>query len=142
MVWFLKTLILIVIAFSSGVVIAGGVFAFIAVIGIVPRMAQRTHTENKIVLYENAIITGGVFGCLTMVFDFNIPIGYFSIIPAFAIGIFVGSLAVSIAEVLNVVPVFMRRASLKTGLGLFVASIAFGKMFGSLIYFIIPNFYK
>ena len=55
---------------------------------------------------------------------------------------FVGCIAVSIAEVLDVIPVFMRRARLKNGIQAFVLSIAFGKAAGSLIYFIIPNFCK
>ena len=55
---YLKQIILVIISFSSGVVIAGGVFAFIAMIGIVPRMAQKTNTEGHIVSYENSIIYG------------------------------------------------------------------------------------
>ncbi len=137
-----KTIILAIISFSSGLVIAGGVFAFISMIGIVPRMAQKTGTKNNIVTYENAIILGGIFGTLSSFFNFNIPIGILSVIPAFCTGIFIGSLAVSIAEILDVVPVFMRRASLKTGLGLFITSIAFGKMTGSILYFILPYFRK
>lgn len=133
---YLKQIILVIISFSSGVVIAGGVFAFIAMIGIVPRMAQKTNTEGHIVSYENAIIYGGIFGSLLMTFNFYLPIWYLSIIPALAIGVFIGAIAVSIAEILDVVPVFMRRASLKMGLGIFITSIALGKLFGSMIYFL------
>ncbi len=133
---YLKQIILVIISFSSGVVIAGGVFAFIAMIGIVPRMAQKTNTEGHIVSYENAIIYGGIFGSLLMTFNFYLPIWYLSIIPALAIGVFIGAIAVSIAEILDVVPVFMRRASLKTGLGIFITSIALGKLFGSMVYFL------
>ena len=133
---YLKQIILVIISFSSGVVIAGGVFAFIAMIGIVPRMAQKTNTEGHIVSYENAIIYGGIFGSLLMTFNFYLPIWYLSIIPALAIGVFIGAIAVSIAEILDVVPVFMRRASLKTDLGIFITSIALGKLFGSMVYFL------
>ena len=133
---YLKQVILVIISFSSGVVIAGGVFAFIAMIGIVPRMAQKTNTEGHIIFYENAIIYGGIFGSLLMTFNFYLPIGYLSAVPALAIGVFIGAIAVSIAEILDVVPVFMRRASLKTGLGIFITSIALGKLFGSMVYFL------
>ncbi len=133
---YLKQIILVIISFSSGVVIAGGVFAFIAMIGIVPRMAQKTNTEGHIIFYENAIIYGGIFGSLLMTFNFYLPIGYLSAVPALAIGVFIGAIAVSIAEILDVVPVFMRRASLKTGLGIFITSIALGKLFGSMVYFL------
>ena len=73
----LKYILAFIAAFSSGVVIAGGVFSFIAIIGVVPRMAQRTATEKCIVTYENAIILGGIFGSLTMAFDFKNTAGYY-----------------------------------------------------------------
>lgn len=50
----IKSIAVVVIGYSSGVVIAGGVFAFIAVLGIVTRLAQKTKTTNYIYLYEDA----------------------------------------------------------------------------------------
>ena len=138
----IKNIFLSIVGFSSGIVVSGGIFAFIAIIGIVPRLAQKTLTQTYISTYENSIIAGGVFGCLNMVFDISINIGIFSVIPALATGIFVGCLAVSIAEVLDVIPIFMRRMRIKRGIQAFVLSIAFGKFIGSLIYFIVPNFCK
>ncbi len=138
----IKNIVLAIIGFSSGIVVAGGIFAFIAIIGVVPRLAQRTKTVKNITCYENSIVAGGIFGCISMVFDISIKIGFLSVIPAAAVGVFVGCIAVSIAEVLDVIPVFMRRARLKNGIQAFVLSIAFGKAAGSLIYFIIPNFCK
>ena len=135
----IKNIVLAIIGFSSGIVVAGGVFAFIAIIGVVPRLAQRTKTVKNITCYENSIVAGGIFGCISMVFDISIKIGFLSVIPA---GAGVGCIAVPIAEVLDVIPVFMRRARLKNGIQAFVLSIAFGKAAGSLIYFIIPNFCK
>ena len=61
-------------------------------------------------------------------------------IAAAAIGVFVGSLAVSLAEVINVVPIFMRRARLKQGLSFFLLALAAGKLIGSLVYFFVPAF--
>lgn len=40
------TVILVVLGLASGGVVAGGIFAFISAIGIVPRMAKRTETQN------------------------------------------------------------------------------------------------
>ena len=40
--------LLVLAGFASGVVVAAGTFAFIAAIGIVPRMAQRTNTKQYI----------------------------------------------------------------------------------------------
>ena len=138
----LKTVILVLIGFGSEIVIAGAVFAFIAIIGVVPRLAQKTKTENCIMLYEEAIILGGIFGTTTMVFDYYLPIGKtLTIIASLAIGIFYGIIAVSLAEILDVIPILSRRGRLQTGIKYFILSIALGKMAGSVLYYFVPGFF-
>lgn len=137
-----KVFLAILIAFSSGVIISGAVFAFIAIIGVVPRLAQKTRTETKIKLYEEAIIFGGILGTFSMLFTFHLPIGKFlAVLYSGAIGIFFGCLAVSLAEILNVIPILTRRGHIKKGLKYFICAIALGKLIGSLLYSIIPGFY-
>ena len=138
----LYNIILAIIGFSSGLIVAGGIFAFIAIIGIVPRLAQRTKTVPFIPLYEDAIIIGGIFGATTLYIDYYLPIG--RPIVAFlglCSGIFIGCLAVSLAEVLDVIPVFTRRTRITQGLPVLITAIALGKMIGSLLYFYIKGFY-
>lgn len=138
----IKILLAIIIAFGSGIIISGAVFAFIAIIGVVPRLAQKTRTETKIKFYEEAIIFGGIFGTLTMLFNLHIPIGtFFATIYALCIGIFFGCLAVSLAEILNVIPILTRRGNIKKGLKYFITAIAIGKLVGALLYSIVPGFY-
>lgn len=130
------------LGFASGLLISGGVFAFIAAIGIVPRLAQRTKTEKFIPFYEDVIVVSGVFGALTMFVDFYLPIGKILVILyAFCMGVFVGCLAIALAEVLNVMPIFFRRTRLTKGLPLIICAIALGKVLGSLVYFFISGFY-
>ena len=139
----LKQLFLILLGFGSGLVISGAVFAFIAIIGVVPRLAQKTGTTKYILLYEEAIIFGGIFGVSTMSFSYHLPIG--PVLVAFfslCIGIFYGSLAVSLAEILDVIPILTRRARLRQGMVYFVLSLAIGKLIGSLLYYIYPGFYN
>lgn len=138
-VW--KYALLIFIGYSSGVAIAGGVFAFITIIGIIPRLVQKTNTRKYIKLYESVIILGGTMGTLPLAFSLSIPIGVIGeiIIGLFA-GIFIGSLAVCLAETIDVLPVLQRRARLKTGIRFFVLSFALGKSVGALIYFLVPGF--
>ena len=50
-------------------------------------------------------------------------------------GMFVGCLALAIAEMLNSIPIFSRRIGFRHGLGVAIAAAAFGKLLGSLIYF-------
>ena len=43
----IKYILMFLIGIGGGIVISGAVFAFIAIIGIVPRLAQKTKTENR-----------------------------------------------------------------------------------------------
>ena len=138
----MRYLLSVLLGFSSGLIVAGGIFAFIAVIGVVPRLAQKTRTKQHIRLYEDMILLGGFFGSMTLFLDFHFPIGtIFAMVFALATGVFVGVLAVSLAEVLNVVPVFMRRVRLSFGLPILIAALAFGKVAGALLYFFVPDFF-
>ena len=139
----LKYLILILLGIGSGAVISGAVFAFISIIGIVPRLAEKTKTNKYIVFYENVIIAGGIFGAFSIMFNYYIPIG---VIPAmlfgFFLGIFYGCLAVSLAEVLDVIPILTRRTRLYKGLKYFIIAIALGKATGAILYYFVDGFYQ
>ena len=131
-----------VIGFGSGLIIAGAVFAFITIVGIVPRLAQKTRTTGKIKVYESALALGGIFGTLAGVFQFYLPIGHIGVIAISIVnGIFIGCLAMSLAEVLNVIPIFSRRARMQRGMFFLVLAISVGKLVGSLLYFIVPGFF-
>ena len=140
---FFYALILILIGFSSGVVISGAVFAFITSLGIVQRLAKRTSTEKFIKLYEETIIFGGIFGVSTNLINYYIPIKSFLVASlSFLIGVFYGCLAMSLAEMLNVIPILVRRINIKSGLRFFILAIALGKLIGSILYYCVPGFYK
>ncbi|MBO5561377.1 MAG: stage V sporulation protein AB [Firmicutes bacterium] len=138
----IKILIFITLGFGSGVVIAGAVFAFIAIIGVVPRIAQKTGTKEKIRTYETGIIIGGISGTLYLMYNWYLPIG----VPAamflmLLTGVFYGCLAVSLAEVLDVIPILARRGRLKKGIKYFVTALAVGKLVGSVLYYTVPGFF-
>lgn len=137
-----KYIILILFGLGSGTVIAAGVFALISTLGIIPRMAEKTKTKDKIKFYESSITLGGIAGTLLMYKDVYIPLSPIIVaVYGLCAGIFFGELAVSLAEVLNVFPIFMRRNRLTIGLGIIVPSIALGKTVGSLVYFLISGFH-
>ena len=50
-------------------------------------------------------------------------------------GMFIGCLALAIAEMLDSIPIFARRISFRHGLGWAVLGMAAGKICGSLFYF-------
>lgn len=138
----LKYIFLCLIGVGSGIVISGAVFAFIAIIGVVPRLAIKTNTKEYIKLYETFIIIGGILGASTIFFDYYIPIGNVLVILfSTAIGIFYGCLAVSLAEILDVIPILTRRTRLQKGIKYFILALALGKVTGSLLYYFVPGFY-
>ena len=137
-----RHLILICLGLSSGTIISGAVFAFIATLGIVQRLATKTSTQQFVNLYEEAIIFGGIFGTSTNLINYSLPLGKICVgILSLCTGIFYGCLAMSLAEILDVIPILVRRGKIESGIKFFVLAIALGKLVGSLLYFCIPGFY-
>lgn len=118
---------------------AGGVFAFISVLGIIPRLADRLGVASHIYQMETVIALGGITGCVISIFQIHFPAGFIGMafIGLFA-GIFVGSLSMALAETLQVIPVLCQRTNLKLGFPVLIAALAFGKAAGSLyqLYFL------
>ncbi|MBR2062757.1 MAG: stage V sporulation protein AB [Anaerotignum sp.] len=138
----MKEIFLIIFSVASGLMVSAGVFAFIAAIGIIPRMAWRTGTRYYVRFYEDVIVLGGLFGTTTMFVDYRLPPWWWLIIAIAALeGVFVGVLAMALTEVLNVMPILMRRTRLTKGLQWIILSFALGKVAGSLIYYLVDGFY-
>ena len=136
----LKYIVLALTSIGGGAVISGAVFALISSTGVVTRMADKTKTAKHVRIYETAIILGGIWWNLFWIFSIDIPFGAnfsqgFQVIMGLAQGVFVGCLAVSLAEALNGTAIFSRRVKLKMGLSVVVLSIALGKVVAALIQF-------
>lgn len=135
--WLLQQAALVFIGVSAGGVIAAGVFAFLAIIGVFPRLIGKTKTNRHILLYETVIIVGGVLGNISDIYEIPILWGgnFFLGIFGLSVGIFVGCLVMSLAETLKALPTINRRIHLAVGLQYVILSIGVGKLVGSLIYF-------
>lgn len=149
-----RVFFLIVISASFGLLSAAGVFTVLTAVGLVPRFAGKTHTARKVFLYEEMVIFGTLVGCFISVFpeysqwggalQQSFPgqgtlwsgLGLFvqAIFGLFS-GMFIGCLALAIAEMLDSIPIFARRISFRHGIGLAILSVAVGKLCGSLLYF-------
>jgi stage V sporulation protein AB len=134
---FLKTLFLIFAGLSAGGMIAAGVFAFLAMIGVFPRLIGVCGVGKHILLCETAIILGGICGNLMDLFHLKIPAGGFPLLLSFGLfsGIFVGCLAMSLAETLKALPIFCRRTGFAVGIQYVILGVAAGKLTGALLYF-------
>ncbi len=151
----LKYLFLIVFGGSFGMLAAAGVFTVLVAVGLIPRFAGKTHTAGKVFLYEEMVIAGTVVGCIVSVFErffyFDVwmaalglsgraveAIGLaFTVLFGLFAGMFVGCLALAIAEMLDSIPIFARRVGFRHGLGIAICAMAAGKFVGSLLYFIL-----
>ncbi len=132
----IKEIFLGFIGLTSGLAVSAAVFAFMITIGIVPRLAGKTHTSKYVLVYEHAILLGGVFGVLVSVFSLKVPLGGI-LLCAFGLasGIYTGALAVALAEILNAFPILFRRAKLKLGLEWTLVAMALGKLAGALYFY-------
>lgn len=138
----MKYLLLGITGISGGLVVSAGVFALITSTGMMSRLAGKTHTGEKARMYENAVIFGGaIFNALyvlkiSQIFPVWLAKGMIAFFAFFS-GIFVGCLAVSLAEALKSTAIFSRRIKLSTGLSFVVLSVGIGKMIGAMIQFFI-----
>lgn len=129
-------LILSFLGLSAGLGIAAGLFSFLVALGTISDFADRTHTGKYVVLYEDFIVAGGILGNLFWVFEVD-WISMSWILPVYGLfsGIFVGCWSMALADVLNIFPIFIRRAKITTGIAALIVAMAFGKSLGALLFF-------
>ena len=155
---FLKLAFMGVCGLSFGLLASAGVFTVLVSVGLIPRFAGKMHVARKVFALEEAVIFGTVIGGFFSVFSDYGEIGKFVLsrqifggwtvliwkwagqcalmVGGLFAGMFVGCLALAIAEMLNSIPIFARRIGFRHGLGVAIAAAALGKLAGSLIYFI------
>ena len=155
---FLRQLLLFIIGISSGLIVSAGVFTVLISVGLIPRFAGKMHVARKIFVLEEMVVCGTLVGGFFSIFSdwgmvgafvrehelfgpnatqgaWNLIGTVFMIFFGVFAGIFVGCLALAIAEMLNTIPVFARRIGFRHGLGIAILAVALGKLIGSLVYF-------
>ncbi len=155
---FLRQAFLAFVGLSFGMLAAGGVFTVLVSVGLIPRFAGKMHVSRKVLIFEEAVIFGTMTGAFLSVYERFSGFGNYIIknqifgkadteaiwhvvgtiililFGLFA-GMFVGCLALAIAEMLDSIPIFTRRIGFRHGLGIVILAMALGKAFGSIIYF-------
>ena len=135
-----------VVAFLAGIGVSAGTFAFILVIGVVPRIMGRMEIKD-VVLIENVIVLGVVLGNISSTFEvivYNSNFQYMDVLGhavmilyGISTGVFVGCISVALAEILHTFPILFRRFNLNKGLKLVIFSMAIGKVVGCIYYFLL-----
>ena len=135
----MENLALAFIGVSSGFTVAAALFALIATIGVLNRLAQVTHSASRIRWYEVCLIAGGIIGNLLWIYQWHIPVGLSWEMGIFGLfmGIYVGCFIGALAEVVNVFPILFHRLRLREGMKAFIWAIALGKAVGGIIEFFV-----
>lgn len=153
-----KQIFMAILGISFGFIVSGGVFTVLISVGLIPRFAGKMHIAGHVFILEEMVVLGTIVGDFFSIFSDYGHIGewilskqpfgaaqtetiwYIAgnvIMMIFGVfsGIFVGCLALAIAEMLNTIPIFARRIGFRHGLGIAILAVALGKLTGSLIYF-------
>ena len=115
-----RQILLGIIGLSSGMLVASGLFSFITGLGVISDFADRTHTGEHVLLYEDAVAAGGILGNLFFIFQPHIA-GAGWLLPVFGLlaGVFTGCWAM---ELIRCIPWV-------------ILGTAIGKCAGSLLFF-------
>lgn len=135
----MKVWILGLIGLSSGMVTSAALFALIASIGVLSRLAQITHTASRIRWYECCFMLGCTianFMYMNQISTAYFNHGWFMIMGLF-MGIYLGCFIGALTEVINVFPILFHRIHLRTGLKILVFSLAIGKTVGGFLDFFV-----
>lgn len=132
-----------IIGLSAGILVAGGLFSFIIGLGVISDFADRTHTGEHILLYEDSVALGGMIGNLIWIYEIASPFQMSDFLGEFVTlffgllsGVFVGCWAMALAEMLDVFPIFIRRFKVIKYVPHMILAVAVGKFVGAMIYFV------
>lgn len=135
----IKTGLYAVFCGFAGEAISAGYVAFITLLGVFEKLAEKYKASKHGRLIETMIIIGVTLGNLAYLFQWKIPVGlpglfFFNLFG----GIFTGCLAGALAETLKVFPILSRRFKVRDYLPYVLVAAAIGKALGcawQLLYF-------
>jgi stage V sporulation protein AB len=118
---------------AGGIAVGTSLVALITVLDILPRLSQLSRSSNVVHAFEVALVAGSLLFTLAHFFEWT-----FRITPVFVAligglqGMFMGLLAASLIEVLNVIPIISKRLRIQHSLGILLIAVVLGKISGSL----------
>jgi len=132
MTWW-ENSVYLAVGLCGGLLVAGGLFAFFTLTGVVTRLAAGTKTAKCLLFYEDMALLGCTVGNLFFLYRYSLPFGnWFYGLQGLGAGIYTGCLAAALAEVVNMMPVLSERVGLKKGMTWIMLMFALGKLAGAL----------
>ncbi|MBO5087092.1 MAG: stage V sporulation protein AB [Lachnospiraceae bacterium] len=145
----MRYILLVISGLSAGFLTAAAYVAFIAMLGVFPKIAAKTNTAKQCMLYENCLMLGILLATFLQfcVSFYSSSLPQIALLPSFSGslvlifiglfgGIYIGFLIGGLSEVLNVIPTYARKANIQKRVGLLIIFLALGKGVFSLIYFL------
>lgn len=125
---------LVLIGLAGGLAVGSGLVAFITVLDIIPRLTQLTNSHRYIRAFEWSLVMGALFFTLIDFFAWGARLPYLvTSVYGLVAGIFVGTLAAGLTEVLNVFPILAKRLNVDGKLLYLLMAMVFGKVTGSIL---------
>lgn len=145
----LRNILLCISGLSAGFLTAAAYVAFIAMLGVFPKIAARTRTAKYCILYENCLMLGILLATFLQFFTIYsssdlssvalLPTGIGYVALAFLGlfgGLYIGFLIGGLSEVLNVIPTYAQKVHIQKRVSLLIYFLALGKGTFSLLYFL------
>lgn len=138
----MRTLLLAFWGLCMGNIVASGVCGLLTSLGIITRLAWRTKTQDKVRVYEYCVFIGTTLANFIYIYRIGLAslwilnVIILGIIGIF-FGIFVGCLALSLAEALDVSTIIFRKFNIRNHTKYVLLAVAVGKFIGNIIYFAI-----
>ena len=127
----------ILIGLAGGIAVGSGYVAFLAVLGIIPRLAQLTRSGKHIQYFEWAVIAGTLTGAWCSLKNITFQTSqYWLVILGIFCGTFIGMLAAALTEGLNVLPILAKRVGVEGKIIVLLVALVLGKVIGSLFHWI------
>lgn len=136
----MDSITLLIWGLCIGAFVSAGVCGLFTAVGIVTRIAWVTKTMDKIRCYETCVLIGAAGSNIIYIWqpEWIIGAGISQIILAVMggfFGIFVGCLAMSLAEALDASTILFQRIKLNKYYKYIIISVAIGKLIGNMLFY-------
>lgn len=130
----IKTTLYTLFCMIAGGAISAGYVAFITLLGVFEKLAEKYKAYQHGRLLESVIIAGVTTGNVIQLLDIRLFLGipgvfFFNLFG----GIFIGCLAGALAETLDIFPILSRRFGIRDYLPYAIIAAAFGKAAGCMV---------
>ena len=133
----IKSILFCLFCLVAGGGTSAGYVAFITLLGVFEKLAEKYKAIDKRACIEALIILGVTAGNVVELFNLSIPVGiiglgFYNLLG----GIFTGCLAGALAETLSIFPILSRRFNIRDCLPYVLIAAAIGRAVGSLAQFL------